>query len=65
VVTITALAQLYDRRGASFKVIELCEPWTTEVYGRAKETMLPVLLKAYHQTGNMLKEVEVRERLNR
>jgi tetratricopeptide (TPR) repeat protein len=63
IVTITALAQLYDRRGASFKVLELCEPWAAEVYGRAKETMLPLLLKAYHQTGNMLKEAEIRDRL--
>lgn len=65
IVTITALAQQYDRKGAWFKVIDLCAPWKDEVYGRAKETMLPLLQRAYEQTGDDLKSLELKERLRR
>lgn len=61
VVTTTALAQLYDKRGAWAKVITLCEPWQNEVYGRAKNTMLPILLRAYERDGDQLKAIAVRD----
>ncbi|WP_156346537.1 tetratricopeptide repeat protein [Verrucomicrobium spinosum] len=59
-VTVTALAQIYDRRGASAKVIELCEPLKREVYGKTKEKMLPLLLKAYQRSGEVVAVAEIR-----
>ena len=63
IVTITALAQLYEKRASWFKVIDLCEPWKDEVYGRAKDTMLPMLLRAYEHTSEVLKAAEMRDRI--
>lgn len=60
VVTVTALAQMYERKGAWVRVIQLCEPWRHQVWGRARETMLPVLLRAYEHQNDLLKVAEVK-----
>ena len=62
-VTITALAQLYEKRGSWVKVIDLCEPWKDEVYGRARETMFPMLMRAYERSGDQLKAIDIRDRM--
>ncbi len=60
VVTVTALAQMYERKGAWMRVIQLCEPWRDRVWGRARETMLPVLLRAYERQNDFLKVAEIK-----
>lgn len=60
VVTVTALAQLYERKGAWVRVIQLCEPWRDRAWGRARETMLPALLRAYERQNDFLKASEIK-----
>ena len=63
IITITALAQAYERQNAWLKIVEICAPFKKEVHGKSKAKMLPLLLKAYERTGDSLAAIEVRELL--
>jgi tetratricopeptide (TPR) repeat protein len=59
-VTIHALAHMYDRKGQYLKVIELLEPLRKHHDRMTRKKTLPILLKAYQSTNEILKLAEVR-----
>jgi tetratricopeptide (TPR) repeat protein len=63
-VTLYALATCFDRRGAYRKVIELLEPIAATKNERARKQTLPILLKAYERTHEMLKAAELRRKIS-
>jgi tetratricopeptide (TPR) repeat protein len=59
-----ALAGLYDRRGAYRKVIELLEPIRTTQNPKTRQMSLPLLLKAYDKSRDIVKAAELRRELS-
>lgn len=60
-----ALANCYDKRGAYRLVIELVEPVVDTKNQRTRELTLPLLLRAYEKTNELLKASELRAKLGR
>ncbi len=58
-ITIGALAQGYDRRGAYLRVISLCEPLKSAANKKTKDVILPLLERAYRQRGDLIAALEI------
>jgi len=58
-----ALAGLYDRRGAYRKVIEVLEPIRKTQNPKTRQASLPLLLKAYDRSREIVKAAELRREL--
>ena len=54
---------MYDRKGAFKKVINLLEPLRNHYSKRTRKKSLPLLLKAYQQTYDILKEAEIKDEI--
>ena len=59
-VAIVALAQVLDRKGAYHSVIELVEPLRHHQSASTREFALPLLLRAYERTGDVLEAAKLR-----
>lgn len=59
-----ALATCLDKRGAYRQVIDLVEPVKHTQNQKTRRKTLPLLLKAYEKTNEMLKAAELRNSLN-
>jgi tetratricopeptide (TPR) repeat protein len=62
VVAIHALAAMLARKGAYKRVIELLEPLANHQNRKTRDFALPLLLKAYEETSELLKATELRNR---
>lgn len=60
---IHALASMYERKGVYKKVIELLEPLRQHPSPKTRKVALPLLLRAYEQTTDILGAAEVRREL--
>ncbi|NOZ22403.1 MAG: hypothetical protein GXP25_15085 [Planctomycetes bacterium] len=57
-----ALAHMLSRKGRYKRVIEVLEPFKDHPDPVTKEKVRPLLLQAYKKTGDLLKEVEMRQK---
>lgn len=65
VLAIHALAHMFDRKGAYRRVGELLEPLASHSSLNTRKKTLPLLLKAYERTGDVVKASEIRTKLER
>ena len=59
-ITVTVLAKLYDRKGVYGRVIELLEPFKKHPSEKTRAKSLPLLLKAYDATKDILNAATLR-----
>lgn len=64
-ITRGALAHMLSRKGVWLRVVELLEPLKDHPRPGTQEKVLPLLLKAYDQTGEMLKASALRPIVDR
>ncbi len=62
-IAVTALAQMYDRKGAYIRVIQLLGPLANHTDKKTRQYVLPLLLNAYERTGSIVKAAEIRQKL--
>jgi len=62
-ITVYALANLYEKRGANRRVVELCKPWKDIATGKTRDNLLPMLERAYRSLNDLIEANEVRARL--
>ncbi|KAA3599289.1 MAG: hypothetical protein DWQ06_10245 [Calditrichaeota bacterium] len=60
-ITLTAVSQLYYKKGMNKKVIEYLEPLINHPNQRTRTFVLPLLLKAYKNTNDILKIAQVKK----
>jgi tetratricopeptide (TPR) repeat protein len=61
---VHALASMYDRKGVYMKVIELLEPLRGHPSPKTRKRVLPLLLRAYQRTTQILEAAEVKRELD-
>lgn len=59
-IATTALAQLLDRQGRYNRIIELLEPFRDHPQDKTRAYVLPLLKRAYKNTGEIVKAAEIR-----
>lgn len=64
VLTIHALANMLDRRGAYRKVVELLEPLANHYSHKTRQKTLPILLNAYERLGEVIKAASLKSKIS-
>jgi tetratricopeptide (TPR) repeat protein len=64
-VTVHALATMYDRKGAYYRVIELLEPFESHAHLKTREMAIALLMKSYERLGDERKVAELKSKYDR